>query len=140
MQNGLLTKCSIYLYTHLLLAKGTYWTLNLIHKYEGLFDITSKRLKTLHFNLMEGTISYHGKHYPLPWVHCVSFKKEIGWLQFICILKKSMQKNEWGFSSHIVPKQDGPIQFIIIFLGIKKCLVQKSYPIPCHKSWMYYWI
>ena len=100
--------------------------LQLLKKYEGLFDGTLGNWKTtpVHFELKDDAKPYHGRAFPVPRIHWETLKKEIDRLVKLGILKWEGE-SEWAFPSFIIPKSNGTVRFISDFRELNKLIRRK---------------
>ena len=105
--------------------------LQLLKKYEGLFDGTLGNWKTtpVHFELKEDAKPFHGRAFPVPRIHRETLKKEIDRLVKLGILKWEGE-SEWAFPSFIIPKSNGTVRFISDFRELNKLIRRKPWPLP----------
>jgi len=105
--------------------------LHLLQKYEQLFDGTLGDWKTtpVKLELKEGIRPFHGRAYPVPFIHKHTLKKEAERLESIGILKWE-GASEWGSPTFIIPKKSGQVRFLTDFREVNKRLKRKPWPIP----------
>ena len=72
---------------------------------------------------------YHGKHFPVPFIHELMFKKEFDWLEALNVIKK-VNCSQWGAPKFIIPKKDITVRFISDFRELNKRILRQPYPIP----------
>jgi hypothetical protein len=75
------------------------------------------------------TEPYHGRPFPVPKIHELTLKKELGRLEKLGILKK-VNRSQWGAPTFIIPKKDGTVRFISDFRELNKHIKREPYPIP----------
>ena len=105
--------------------------LHLLQKYEQLFDGTLGDWKTtpVKLELKEGIRPFHGRAYPVPFIHKHTLKKEVERLESIGVLKWE-GASEWGSPTFIIPKKSGQVRFLTDFREVNKRLKRKPWPIP----------
>ena len=105
--------------------------LHLLQKYEQLFDGTLGDWKTtpVKLELKEGVWPFHGRAYPVPFIHNHTLKKEVERLESIGVLKWE-GASEWGSPTFIIPKKSGQVRFLTDFREVNKRLKRKPWPIP----------
>ena len=105
--------------------------LNLLKKYEGLFDGQLGTWKDIEYDieLKEGAEIYHGKAYPIPKAYEAQSKTEVQRLCEIGVLRK-VNRSQWGAPTFIIPKKDNTVRFISDFRELNKRIKRKPYPIP----------
>ena len=105
--------------------------LHLLQKYEQLFDGTLGDWKTtpVKLELKEGVWPFHGRAYPVPFIHKHTLKKEVERLESIGVLKWE-GASEWGSPTFIIPKKSGQVRFLTDFREVNKRLKRKPWPIP----------
>ena len=54
---------------------------------------------------------YHGKHFPVPRIHELTFKQELDRLDYLKVIKK-INRSQWGAPTFIIPKKDSTVHFI----------------------------
>ena len=72
---------------------------------------------------------YHGKRFPVPRIHELTFKQELDQLEALNIIKK-VNRSQWGAPSFIIPKKDRTVSFISDFRELNKRILGQPYPIP----------
>ena len=85
----------------------------LLKKYECLFD---GNLGTLHgkpydIKLKPDAEPYHGKTFPVPRIHKLTFKQELDQLEALKVINK-VNHSKWGVPTFIIPKKDSTVRFI----------------------------
>ena len=105
--------------------------LQLLQKFEQLFDGTLGDWKTtpVKLELKEGIRPFHGRAYPVPFIHKHTLKKEVERLESIGVLKWE-GASEWGSPTFIIPKKSGQVRFLTDFREVNKRLKRKPWPIP----------
>ena len=105
--------------------------LHLLQKFEQLFDGTLGDWKTtpVKLELKEGIRPFHGRAYPVPFIHKHTLKKEVERLESIGVLKWE-GASEWGSPTFIIPKKSGQVRFLTDFREVNKRLKRKPWPIP----------
>ena len=72
---------------------------------------------------------YHGKPFPIPRIHELTFKQELDWLEYLKVTKK-VNLSQWGAPTFLIPKKDSTVRFISDFRELNKCILSQPYPIP----------
>ena len=106
--------------------------LQLLQKYEGLFDGTLGEWKTspVHLELKEGAKPYYGRPYPVPKSQEQKVKDECNRLCKFKVLRK-IHDSEWGMPAFIIPKKDGiTVRSIADLRELNKRIKRKPFPIP----------
>ena len=73
--------------------------------------------------------SYHGKKFPVPRIHELTFKQELNRLEAFKVLKK-VNRYQWGAPKFLIPNKDSTVRFIYDFRELNKCILRQRYPIP----------
>ena len=72
---------------------------------------------------------YHGKPFPVPRIHELTFKQELDRLKYLKVIKK-INRSQWGAPKFIIPKKNSTVRFISDFKELKKRILRQPYPIP----------
>ena len=102
-----------------------------LKKYECLFDVN---LGTWHgkpydIKLKPYAEPYHGKTFPVPRIHELTFKQELNRLEALKVIKK-VNRSQWGAPTFLIPKKDSTVRFISDFRELNKRILRQPYPIP----------
>ena len=57
---------------------------------------------------------YHGKPFPVPRIHELTFKQELDRLEYLKVIKK-INSPQWGAPTILIPKKDSTVRFISDF-------------------------
>jgi len=108
-----------------------YKLLELLEEFAELFDGTLGEFNTepVSLELKEGAKPYHGKAFPVPYVHLETLRKEVQRLCDIGVLEQQ-PASEWGSPTFIIAKKQGTVRFLTDFREVNKRLVRKPFPIP----------
>ena len=89
--------------------------LKLLQKYEELFDssLGDFQMDPVTFDPKDGVKPYQGKVFQVPHAHKMVFKKEVGHLVEISVLKEQPQSG-WGSPVFIIAKKDGSVRFLTL--------------------------
>ena len=103
----------------------------LLNKYESLFD---SNLGTWHgkpcdIKLKPDAELYHGKTFPVPRIHELTFKQELGHFEALKVLKK-VNRSQWGAPKFLLTKKDNTVYFIFDFRELNNHILHQPYPIP----------
>ena len=103
----------------------------LLKKYESFFDgnLVSWHGKPYDIKLKSDAEPHHGKPFPVPCIHELTFKQELDWLEALNIIKK-VNLPQWGASTFIIPKKDSTVRFISDFIELNKRILRQPYTIP----------
>ena len=103
----------------------------LLKKYKFLFygNIGTWHGKTYDIKLKPDTEPYHGKPFPVPHIHELTFKQELNQLKALKV-KKKVNRSQWGAPTFIIPKKDSTLSFISEFRELNKRILRQPYPIP----------
>ena len=84
--------------------------LNVLEKYEDLFDGTLGAFKTkpIRLEVKPGELPYHAHPFQIPKIHEETLKKELNWLCSIGVLRKCSD-SQWASLSFIIPKKNGTV-------------------------------
>ena len=76
-------------------------------KYECLFDgnIVTWDGKTYDIKLKPDAEPYHGKTFPVPQIHELTFKQELDRLEYLKVIKK-VKRSQWGASKFLIPRKN----------------------------------
>ena len=72
---------------------------------------------------------YHGKPFPVPRIHELTFKQKIDRLEYFKVIKK-VNPSQWGTPTFLIPKKDITVRFISDFRELNKRILRQPYPIP----------
>ena len=72
---------------------------------------------------------YHGKPFPVPGIHDLTFKQELNRLEYLKVIKK-VNRSQWDAPKFILPKKDSTVRFISYFRELNKRILRQPYPIP----------
>ena len=72
---------------------------------------------------------YHGKPFPVPRIHELTFKQELDRLEYLKVIKK-VNRSQWGAPTFLIPKKDSTVRFISDFRELNKRSLRQPYPIP----------
>ena len=72
---------------------------------------------------------YHGKPFPVPRIHELTFKQELDQLEYLKVIKK-VNHSQWGAPTFLIPKKDSTVVFISDFRELNKRILRQPYPIP----------
>ena len=72
---------------------------------------------------------YHGKPFPFPRIHELTFKQELDQLEALKVIKK-VNRSQWGAPTFLIPKKDIKVRFISDFRELNKRIYGQPYPIP----------
>ena len=88
----------------------------LLKKYECLFDgnLGTWHGETYDIKLKQDAEPYHGKTFPVQCIHELTFKKELGQLQYFKVIKK-VNRPQWGAPTFFIPKKYSTVRFISEF-------------------------
>ena len=56
---------------------------------------------------------YHGKLFPFPRIHELTFKKELNRLDYLKVIKK-VNRSQWGAPTFLIPKKVDAIQALAV--------------------------
>ena len=102
----------------------------LLKKYECLFDgnLCTWHGKTYHIKLKPDAEPYHGKPFPVPHIHELTFKQELDRLEYLKVINK-VNRSQWGAPTFLIPKKDSTVRFISDFRELNKHTLRQPYPI-----------
>ena len=105
--------------------------LKLLQNFEELFDGTLGDWKTepVHLELKPDAKPYHGKAFPVPFIHKETLRKEVERLVDIGVLARQPD-SPWASPTFIIPKKNLTVRFISDFRKVNELLVRKPFPIP----------
>ena len=105
--------------------------LRVLEEFEELFDGTLGDWKTspVQFELKQDAKPYHGKAFPVPFIHKETLMKEVQRLVDLGVLIPQ-NDSEWGAPTFIIPKKNGTVRFISDFRELNKRIKRKPFPIP----------
>ena len=72
---------------------------------------------------------YHGKPFPVPRIHELTFKQELNRIEYLKGIKK-VNRSQWGAPTFLTPKKDSTLRFISDFRELNKRILRQPYPIP----------
>ena len=103
----------------------------LLKKYESLFDgnLGTWHGKPYDIKLKPDAEPYHGKHFPVPRIHELTFKQELDRLEYLKVIKK-INRSQWGATIFLITKKDSTVRFISDFIELKNRILPHPYPIP----------
>jgi hypothetical protein len=98
--------------------------LQLLKKYESLFDVTlgDSKTKPVSCQLKEGVSPYHGQAFPVPKIHKDTIIKEVERLCQLGVLERQ-PVSEWDLPLFIIPKKNRTVCFLSNFWEVNKRLV-----------------
>ena len=105
--------------------------LELLHKYEDLFDGTLGHWVGEDYNieLKPDVTPYHARAYPIPKTYEQTLRMEVERLCKAGVLK-AVNRSEWAAPTFIIPKTDKTVRFISDFRELNKRIKRKPFPIP----------
>ena len=103
----------------------------LLKKYESLFggNLGTWHGKPCDIKLKPDAKPYHGKPFPVPRIHELTFKQELNRLEYLKVIKK-VNRYQWGAPTFLIPKKDSTVRFISDFRELNKRILRQPYPIP----------
>ena len=103
----------------------------LLKKYESLFDgnLVTRNGKPYDIKLKTDAEPYHGKPFPVPRIHEITFKQELDQFEAVNVINK-VNRSQWGAPKFIIPKKDSIVRFISDFIELNKRILCQQYPIP----------
>ena len=72
---------------------------------------------------------YHGKPFPVPRIHKLTFKQKLDRPESLKVIKK-VNCSQWGAPTFLIPKKYSTVRFIYNFRELNKRILRKPYPIP----------
>ena len=101
-----------------------------MRKYESLSDgnLLTCYGKPYGIKLKPDAEPYHGKLFPVPRIHELTFKQEVDQLKAIHVINK-FNRSQWGAPTFIIPKKYSTIHFISDFREPNKRILRQPYPI-----------
>ena len=101
----------------------------LLNKYEYLFGVN---LGTWHgkpydIKLKADAEAYHGKPFPVPRIHELTFKQELDRLEAPNVIKK-FNRSQWGAPTFLISKKDSIVRFISEFRELNKRIFRQPFP------------
>ena len=72
---------------------------------------------------------YHGKSFPVPRIHELTFKQELDRLEYLKVIKK-VNRSQWVAPTFLIPKKYSTVRFISDFGELNKNILRQPYPIP----------
>ena len=85
--------------------------------------------KTYDIKLKPDAAPYHGKPFPVPCIHELTFKQELDQLEYLKVIKK-VNRSQWVAPTFLIPKKDITVRFISDFRELNKHILRQPYPIP----------
>ena len=70
---------------------------------------------------------YHGKPFPVPRIHELTFKQEFDQIEYLKFIKK-VNRSQWGAPTFLIPKKDSTVRFISDFRKMNKRILRQPYP------------
>ena len=67
---------------------------------------------------------YHVKPFPVPFIHELTFKQELGRLGALKVVKK-FNRSQWGAPTFLIPKKYSTVHFIYDFRELNKCILRR---------------
>ena len=88
----------------------------LLNKYECLFhgNIGTWHGKPCDIKRKPDAEPYHGKPFPVPLIHELTFKQELDPLEYLKVINK-INRSQCGAPTFIIPKKDSTLRFISEF-------------------------
>ena len=85
----------------------------LLKKYESLFDsnIGTWNGKPYGIKIKPDVEQYHGRPFPVPPIHELTFKQELDQLEALNFTNK-FNRSQWGAPTFLIPKKDSTVRFI----------------------------
>ena len=76
-------------------------------KYECLFhgNLGTWYVKPYYIKLKPDAEPYHGKLFPVPRIHELTFKQELDRLEYLKVIKK-VNRSQWGAPKFLIPRKD----------------------------------
>ena len=83
----------------------------LLKKYKCLFDgnLGTWHGKPYDIKVKPDAEPYHGKPFPVPRIHELTFKKELDRLEYLKVIKK-INRSQWGAPTFLIPKKDNTVR------------------------------
>ena len=102
----------------------------ILKKYECLFDgnLGTCHGKPYDIKLKPDAEPYHGKPFPVPRIHELTFKQELDRLKDHKFIKK-VDCSQWGVPTFLIPNKDSTVRFIYDFIELKKRTLRQPYHI-----------
>ena len=93
----------------------------LLKKYESLFygNLGTWNGKPYDIKLKPDAEPYHGKPFPVPRIHEITFKQELNRLDYLKAIKK-VNRSQWGAPTFLILKKDSTVRFISDFRELNK--------------------
>ena len=93
----------------------------LLNKYECLFhgNLGTCYVKPYDIKIKPDAEPYHGKPFPVPRIHELTFKQELDQLEALKVIKK-VNRSQWGAPTFLIPKKDNTVGFIYDFRDLNK--------------------
>ena len=79
--------------------------------------------------LKQNAEPYHGKPFPVPRIHELTFKQELNQLEYLKVIKKG-NRSQWGAPKFLIPNKDSTVRFISNLRDLEKNILRPPYPIP----------
>ena len=73
--------------------------------------------------------NHYGKPFPVPRIHELTFKQELGRLKYLKVIKK-VNHSQWGAPTFLIRKKYSAVRFISDFRELNKRILRQPYPIP----------
>ena len=86
-------------------------------------------VKPYDFKLKPDAEPYHGKPFPVPRIHELTFKQELDRLEYLKVIKK-VNRSHGGAPTFLIPKEDSTVRFISDIRDLNKRILRQPYPIP----------
>ena len=72
---------------------------------------------------------YHGKPFPVPHIHELTFKQKLYRLEALKVINK-VNRSQWGVPTFLIPKKYITVRFISDFRELNQHILRQPYPIP----------
>ena len=72
---------------------------------------------------------YHGKPFPVPRIHELTFKQELNRLEALKVIKK-FNRSQWGAPKFPIPNKDSTVCPISDIRELNKRILRQPYPMP----------
>ena len=99
--------------------------------FNGLFDgnLGTWHGKPYDIKLKPDAEPYHGKPFPVPRIHELTFKQELDRLKALKVINK-VNHSQLGAPKFLIPKKDSTVRFIYYFREPNKRILHQPYPLP----------